>query len=121
MDSTELCPHYITECHGWRLENAIGSIITTYLTDGFSRPHAPCAQGTRSKGRRFYMVVTSRVKKTVRNFRNSVKTSGIGPVRIPKPPILLFTVSKFQKKIKVSKKHVKKLDQILRLLIKKFL
>jgi hypothetical protein len=34
---------------------------------------------------------------------------------------LLFTVSKFQKKIKVSKKYVKKLDQILRLLVKKFL
>jgi hypothetical protein len=32
---------------------------------------------------------------------------------------LLFTVSKFQKKIKVSKKYKKKLDQILRLLVKK--
>jgi hypothetical protein len=49
------------------------------------------------------------------------KTGGIGPVRISKPPNLLFTVSKFQKKIKVSKKYVKKLDQILRLLVEKFL
>jgi hypothetical protein len=62
-----------------------------------------------------------RVKKIGRIFWNSVKTGGIGLVRIPKPPILLFTVSKFQKKIKVSKKYVKKLDQILRLLVKKFL
>jgi hypothetical protein len=34
---------------------------------------------------------------------------------------LLFIVSKFQKRIKISKKYVKKLDQILRLLVKKFL
>jgi hypothetical protein len=62
-----------------------------------------------------------RVTKTGWIFRNSVKTDGIGPVRISKPLNLLFTVSKFQKKIKVSKKYVKKLDQILRLLVKKFL
>jgi hypothetical protein len=49
------------------------------------------------------------------------KTGGIGPVRILKPSNLLFTVSKFQKKIKVSKKYVKKLDQILSLLVEKFL
>jgi hypothetical protein len=36
------------------------------------------------------------------------KTGGIGSVRILKPSNLLFTVSKFQKKIKVSKKYVKK-------------
>jgi hypothetical protein len=51
--------------------------------------------------------VTSRVKKIGRIFRNSTKTGGIGPVRIPKPSNLLFTVSKFQKKIKVSKKYKK--------------
>jgi hypothetical protein len=37
-----------------------------------------------------------------------VKTGGIRPVQISKPPILLFNVSKFQKKIKDSKKYVKK-------------
>jgi hypothetical protein len=31
---------------------------------------------------------------------NFLKFGGIGPVRIPKPPNLLFTVSKFQKKDK---------------------
>jgi hypothetical protein len=65
--------------------------------------------------------VDIRVTKTGRIFRNSVKTSGIGPVRITKPSKLLFTVSKFQKKIKVSKKYVKKIDQILRLLVNFFL
>jgi hypothetical protein len=59
--------------------------------------------------------------KTGRIFRNSAKTGGIGPVRILKPLNLMFTVSKFQKKIKVSKKYVKKLDQILGLLVKNFL
>jgi hypothetical protein len=66
-------------------------------------------------------VSSKQVKKIGRIFRNSVKTDGIGPVQIPKPTDLLFTVSKIQKKIKVSKKYVKKLDQILRLLMKKFL
>jgi hypothetical protein len=42
--------------------------------------------------------VTTRLKKPA---------GGIGPVRISKPPILLFTISKFQKKIKVNKKYVK--------------
>jgi hypothetical protein len=65
--------------------------------------------------------VDSRVTKTDRIFRNLAKTGRIGPVRITKPSNSLFTVSKFQKKIKVSKKYVKKLDQILRLLVKKFL
>jgi hypothetical protein len=40
--------------------------------------------------------------------QKSAESGGIGPVRIPKPSNLLFTVSKFQKKIKVSKKYVKK-------------
>jgi hypothetical protein len=61
------------------------------------------------------------VTKISQIFQNSVKTGEIGPARIPKPLNLLFTVSKFQKKIKVSKKYVKKLDQILRLLVKKIL
>jgi hypothetical protein len=34
---------------------------------------------------------------------------------------ILFTVSKFQKKIKIRKIYVKKLDRILRLLVMKFL
>jgi hypothetical protein len=67
------------------------------------------------------LVASDRVTKTGWIFQNLVKTGGIGPVRIPKPPNLLFTVSKFQKKIKVSKKYVKKLDQILSLLVKNFL
>jgi hypothetical protein len=62
-----------------------------------------------------------RVKKIGWIFWNLGKTGGIGLVWISKPLNLLFTVSKFQKKIKVSKKYVKKLDQILRLLVKKFL
>jgi hypothetical protein len=42
--------------------------------------------------------VGSRFKKISWIFRNSAKTGGIGPVRIPKLPNLLFIVSKFQKK-----------------------
>jgi hypothetical protein len=56
--------------------------------------------------------VTTRLKKPA---------GGIGPVRISKPPILLFTISKFQKKDKSQQKICKKLDQILRLLVKNFL
>jgi hypothetical protein len=52
-------------------------------------------------------VGAGRVTKIGRIFRNSAKTGGIGPVRISNPPKLLFTVSKFQKKIKVNKKYVK--------------
>jgi hypothetical protein len=47
--------------------------------------------------------IMTRVTKTGRIFQNSAKTGGIGPVRILKPPNLLFTVSKFQKKIKARK------------------
>jgi hypothetical protein len=59
-----------------------------------------------------------RVKKTG---RISAKTGGIGPVRITKPAGYCSLFQNFRKKIKVSKKYVKKLDQILRLLVKKFL
>jgi hypothetical protein len=52
-------------------------------------------------------------------YQNSSKFDGFS--RNLKIVEILFIVSNFQKKIKISKKYVKKLDRILRLLVKKFL
>jgi hypothetical protein len=57
-----------------------------------------------------------RVNKFGAFYRNSLKFDGFSPVRIQKSP---NTVHKF-KKIKKLGKYVKKLDEILRLLVKKF-
>jgi hypothetical protein len=65
--------------------------------------------------------VKGRVNKFGAFCRNSPKFDGFGPVRIQKSPNIVHCFKISEKKIKTSKKYVKKLDRILRLLVKKFL